>query len=181
MIFFIKSFRIGLILLFLLGITTGGCRNWPIHESDPIPFEKMESEDINKEIARLEKIVGDNQATEEISEFFLQLALLYSHSKNSAPQYDRSLDMLQIYTCLDSQGSKNSDILSLQGLLEKIATLSDEKKLLNKELMNAKKDAFIEQEQKDRLLSENKKLQEIIEQLKLLELRLEESRRMKGT
>jgi hypothetical protein len=140
----------------------------------------MESKDINKEIARLENIVGDNQEAEEFSETLLRLALLYSHSKNIEPRYDRSLEMLKTYTCLDSQGSENSDILSFQELLEKIVTLDEEKKLLNKQLVEVKKDAILEQEQKARLLSENKKLQEVIEQLKLLELRLEESRRVKG-
>ena len=178
-ILFSKSFRIVLALSSLLMITTGGCSNWPVFQSDPIPFEAMESEEINKEIVRLEEILAGNQETEEISKLFLHLALLYSHSKNSAPQYDRSLEMLEIYTCLDSEGRESNDILSLQLLLERIVTLDDEKKLLNKEVIDMKKDAIIEQEQKNSLLSENKKLQEIIEQLKLLEFRLEE-KRIKG-
>ncbi len=129
----------------------------------------------NKEILRLEKKLKNQKdpavtSPAATSNDRFRLALLYSHHKNPAPDFARAENLIKEYIKLNPDDRRLDDATYLLSLLQEInKTKQDCNEILQKE--NAK----LKNENND-LSKENQKMKGIIEELKSLDIRLEEKR-----
>jgi hypothetical protein len=121
----------------------------------------------------IQSLNGQKKITSKDSEraqIHLNLAALHSHYKNPNPDYSRALKELKEYITLDPEGGKRTDIQNWLAILQ---TLKRERKTKESFGLNNKK----LKSEIDRLENEKKLMEETIEKLKHLDIRLEEKRR----
>ncbi len=196
---FTVRWRTFLYVLFLAASMTGGCVDKSAFIGYPMDYSFMGSDDVDKKIARLENAVSDESSLIFTANAFFHLALLYSHPENPRPDYTLSLQMLENYVHYDPAAGKRSDVIHFQTLLKALLALEDDNAVLeddnaalsdncnmqwrdkfnslekNEERL---KDISAALEEENNLLNQkNQELQSIIEQLKLLDIRLEEKRK----
>jgi len=155
---------------------SGGCMVKPPFVCHPDYFGTIEKESIGKEISRMEATLDQARENSDEADIYLRLALLYSHYDNPAPNYRRSLSMLEKYLARNPHNPKNGEILYMKRLLQ--ALTAAEKKKKNKE-----KEAKLMKQKNEELLSTNaeltaekQELQNTIQNLRLLDIMLEEKR-----
>ncbi len=112
-------------------------------------YEGLKYPDFPKEIARLQAVAEKTQDMSGRAVTHLQLALLYSHYKNPAPNYHKALMEIETYVSLEPEGGKADVIQNWLTMLKEII----------------------------RLGRENKNIKENIEQLQYLDSELEKSRK----
>ncbi len=182
-----RSFKIGFQTVFLLvlsaGILTGGCANTSVFSEIPAKNLSLDNESIQAEISRLEEITKNDPQSAADCRLFLSLCLLYSNPNNDQPDYRHAQEMLETYLSLQKDTAMAKDVLYLSSLLMQINHLQDEQHDLTAQHNRLRKDAesllgdtTTLKEKNGQLASQNKSLKDIIEQLKLLDLRLEERR-----
>jgi len=147
-------------------------------------YRSVESQNIETEIARLEKIIADDPNSAAAAESSYYLALLYSHHKNPQPDYRSALKKLESYIRLNPEAGEKNDVQCLLSLFRQIDTLRSKNHALKTKNHNLKKyqarlksDTSTLNEEKEQLTAENQNLQDMIEQLKLLDVQLEERRK----
>lgn len=177
------SFQAVFLLVISAGLLTGGCVNKSIFSKSPEKNLSLDNKGIQMEITRLEEITKNAPQSPVDSRLFLSLCLLYSNPNNKQPDYRRAQKMLEAYLTLHPGTTMTNDVLYLSSLLMQINHVKDKQNTLTAQYDKLKKDAELLQadsadikEEKNQLISENKSLKDIIEQLKQLDIRLEEKR-----
>ena len=135
----------------------------PLIEKDSVFYPVLYPQYFPKEIARVEKILKYHPDPSIRALAHLQLVLLYTNYKNPNPDYIRALEELRAYIALDTDGGKTEEVqnlLALLGAIEKVIKENEEMK------------------GNIRLLTEqNQQIKKTIQDLKDLDLQIEEKRR----
>lgn len=174
-----------------------GCVTSRPQQNSPDYYLALSRDEIYAEIITLEeKLAQEDSPLEESAEAetAYHLALLYSHFNNPAPDYARAAALLDDYTTETPPGPEKYRLLHTLDLLHtinnfqvtesKCLQLSEEKgileadkKYLETDNASLKKQCAEMKRSVDRIKKENKKMKNSIEQLKMLDLRIEEKRR----
>lgn len=118
---------------------------------------------ILEEIERLEVMIPVNTDLSFRRKAHLRLAMLYLDRKNTKPNYINALKELEAYITIDPEGGKRPEIQGLLTALREIGRLSEENKKIK-----------VKTEQ---VLKENAEIKKTVEELKSLDLKIEERRR----
>lgn len=111
-------------------------------------YPVLKTEDFSKDIAKSEEIIQKEVDISIVTKAHLELALLYLHYKNPNHDYFKALQELEIYISLSPSGNTD-EIQNLLTLLREVKKLADE----------------------------NQELIKTVEQLKHLDINIEEKRR----
>ncbi len=189
--------RILLIILPAALLLLSGCAG---RQPQPDPLDHylaLSGPQIIAEIEGLEKNLAANDsrpAGAPAPESLYHLAMLYSHVNNPAPDYDRAAALLDDYIADLPHGPKKYRLLHTLDLLhvidvnrlteEQCRQLTEEREslLADRQFLESdnaalKKEGAALRRTVDRLKKENKKMKNSIEQLKMLDLTLEEKKR----
>ncbi|MEA3548792.1 MAG: hypothetical protein U9R66_14160 [Thermodesulfobacteriota bacterium] len=179
-----SNFRPFILLLSCVGLLTSGCVDKSLFNTYPHYYLSVESENIEPEIVRLEKVIADEPDPETAAESFYYLSLLYSHHKKRQPNYPKALQNLESYIRLNPEAGKKNDVQYLLSLFREIETigaknhaLKAKNNALKKDRARLKSDTSTLKKEREQLTADNQNLQNIIEQLKLLDIQLEERRK----
>ncbi|MFH1214990.1 MAG: hypothetical protein V1706_00645 [Pseudomonadota bacterium] len=168
------------------------------HQVNPTDhYLSLSGEQINREIVSLEESLArkdgtQGEAVKPATAYYL--ALLYSHQNNPLPDYARAADLLDEYIAQLPHGPEKYRLLHTLDLLytinsfklvetecqqveEEKGTLAADKKFLEADNQSLKKKCAELKRNFERITKENKKMRNSIEQLKMLDLRLEEKKR----
>lgn len=151
---------IELFLLALIALMVSQCTPESLRKDAEVKdmkyFTKLKPRDFPKEIARLEKIAKTHSDTSVQARAHLQLAMLFLDYKNPAVNYIRALRELEAYISLYPEGGQADEIQTWRALLDKIELLTKEN---------------------NRIKEENQKMNNIIENMKSLDIQLEQKRK----
>ena len=179
------GFRTLILLMSLVGLLTCGCVDKSFFNTSSRYYQSVETDSIETEIVRLEKIITDDPGSPAAAQSFYYLSLLYSHHKNPQPDYRNAGNMLESHIRLDPKAGEKSDVQYLLSLFRqteqlrtKIEKLRTKNNALQRDKTKLKSDSLTLNEEKARLTAENQNLRGMIEQLKLLDVQLEERRKM---
>lgn len=161
-------------LLIILVLFTVGCASRQIIEVPPEPVKQKlateiptESElkpiSLLEEIEQLEAMIPVNTDISFQRKAHLRLAMLYLDNKNMKPNYINALKELEIYIKIDLERGKSIEIQSLLTVLREVGRLNDENKKIKVKI--------------EQVLKENAEIKETVEELKTLDLKIEERRR----
>ena len=117
-------------------------------EQEEVFTPNLKPHEYNKEIARLQRIILSQPARSEKAKAHFQLAGLYASYNNPEKNYLIALQHLKSYISLNSQAKQDYHVQNRLSLLKKISQLSEE----------------------------NIKLQQTIEELKILDQQIEQKR-----
>ncbi|OGQ94014.1 MAG: hypothetical protein A2521_05955 [Deltaproteobacteria bacterium RIFOXYD12_FULL_57_12] len=198
--------RFGVIAIFVVSLfLAGGCVPRHVFRADAGYYLNLKAVDIPAEITNLEQLIADIKTAgqeEKRPELYYSLALLFSHYNNPQPDYGLALSSLQHYVELAGEAGKKAEVRYLNGLLQRLDELAgmreqcqriDEEKThleqirggLQKKLEVLKKEkTHLEQicsglqEKLEDLRKENLEKQKAIEQLRMLDMRLEQKKRI---
>lgn len=149
----------------------------------PEQYLAMPAERIDAEITLLEKRIAAGPTGPQdtfLPEAYYNLALLYSHHNNVSPDYGKALKALRLYARNLPPGRKKYDVLYLENLLENLEGLGQirreyaELQIQHQEL---EKNYAKLRQQLDELIQEHRATKETIEQLKMLDIKLEQKKR----
>jgi len=135
-------------------------------------YQTIEPAEIKSTIEALNERRKKNHQIPASSQEHLELAFLYSHYNNPQPDYKRALDELIIYTSVDSELSRRAVIKNWLHMLKEIQRLDSSNKECKKEEMD-----FLRKEVA-KLREENAAMSEKLNQLKNLDIELEEKKRL---
>lgn len=121
------------------------------------PDIELTNRDLSAEIRKLEKVLTGNPDAITLGKAYRRLASLYSSPKNPSPDYSRSYHLLKKLSDLD-RDSAQSDLLQYWSSL--LATINEL------------------QQKNSHLTKENSEIKGIIEQLKNLDMSIEEKRKL---
>lgn len=141
-------------------------------------YTDLKSADFNNEIAQLQKITLKPKDKSIGVMAHLQLAFLYSHYRNPAPNYRKALKEIETYISLDPEGSKADIIQTWLTIIKEIVRLESENSGLDKENSKLEKESARLSKENVRLESENNEMKEKIEQLQYLDIELEKRRKL---
>jgi hypothetical protein len=167
---FIQNGAIRLFLSVLLGLSMNGCAMINQPEEDNYFYPVSRPEDFPREITRVEKLTRYHPDPAVRAKSHLRLAMLYLDYRNPHPDYLRALKELKQYVSMSPDGDKRDEAQTLIILLsayENVLVENDERGRAN-ELLT---------EQNRALIRENRAFKETINELKYLDLQLEEKRR----
>ncbi|MEW6289098.1 MAG: hypothetical protein AB1545_04500 [Thermodesulfobacteriota bacterium] len=175
--------RLAFALLFVSFLTIG-CADKHLFRDSTNYYMAMQYANIADEILFLEKIVGEKEsgATEYVPpETYYFLALLYSHNNNPAPDYDKAITALDRYTELTpSEEHERLEIQYLRNILleiNQLALLREEHECLKDEKTSLLNKCASLRQKLDTLNKENQTMKNHIDQLKMLDIRLEQKKR----
>jgi len=135
----------------------------PLIEKDSVFYPVLYPQYFPKEIARVEKILKYHPDPSIRAMAHLQLVLLNTNYRNPNPDYIRALEELKAYIALDPDGGKTEEVQNLLALLREIEKVVKENEEMKGNI---------------RLLTEqNQQIKKTIQDLKDLELQIEEKRR----
>ena len=133
-------------------------------------YPDFKGRDFSREIRRLKKITNKAKYKSSIAGAYLRITMLSIDYKNPSPNYYRAAQYLELYRKYDRKGSKRSEIKTLSILLDKFKKAYDDYlQALGKNKRLKKK--------VNRLIRENKAIKETVEELKKLDLLIEEMRK----
>ncbi|PNX51074.1 MAG: hypothetical protein BV458_12060 [Thermoplasmata archaeon M9B2D] len=115
-----------------------------------------ESNDLPKDITKYERILKEKPDKETLASAYLRLASLYSSHRNPSPDYARTLKLLNNYSTLEPDKAKSETFQYWYSIISYINKLRQQTAGLQKE---------------------NAELKEVIEELKHLDIRIEEKRK----
>lgn len=151
---------IELFLLALIALMVSQCTPASLHKDAEVKDMKYSARlkpgDFPKEIARLEKIAKTHSDMSVQARAHLQLAMLFLDYKNPVVNYLRALRELEAYISLEPEGGKADEIQTWRALLNKLEFLTKEN---------------------NRIKEENQKMKDIIENMKSLDIQLEQKRK----
>ncbi|MDO9289376.1 MAG: hypothetical protein Q7T83_11375 [Thermodesulfovibrionales bacterium] len=151
----IKLFLLALIALMVAQCTPASLQK-DAEVKDMKYSAKLKPKDFPREIARLEKIAKTHSDMSVQARAHLQLAMLFLDYKNPAVNYLRALRELEAYISLNPEGGQTDEIQTWRALLSKIELLTKEN---------------------NRIKEENQKMNNIIENMKSLDIQLEQKRK----
>ncbi|MBU0965503.1 MAG: hypothetical protein KKA54_03880 [Proteobacteria bacterium] len=175
--------RLVFALLFVVSLTTG-CAEKHLFGDSTNYYMALQQNNIADEILFLEKIIEEKQAgvTDSVPpETYYFLVLLYSHNNNPAPDYGKAIMALDRYEELaPPQRNERLEIDYLRNILHEINQLAQLRKqhefLKGEKTSLLNKCALLSQEI-DTLNKENQTMKYHIDQLKMLDIRLEQKKR----
>ena len=136
------------------------CTPAPLHKDAELKDMKfsagLKPKDFSREIARLEKIAKTHPDVSVQARAHLQLAMLFLDYRNPAVNYLRALRELEAYISLDPEGGRADEVQTWRALLNKIELLTKENNVIKEE---------------------NQKMKGIIENMKSLDIQLEQKRK----
>lgn len=162
-----------LVVMLGLGLLLGACAKSPpllIHANY---YGDLEQQAISRQIDRLESVIDKNPHKQET---YFRLATLYSHPSHQYPDYHRALNMLNRYLSLKPDVLKYDEVLYMKNLLGEIIEARERQEQLALEAQQLKELNEALKRGNAKLAEENHSLNDAIEKLKQLELRLEERR-----
>lgn len=165
-----------LLVLVCMTLMTNACVKMPMFTCHPNYFDSMEQEAVGKEIIRLETTIDQDPEKSVKSASYFHLALLYAHYNNPTPDYSRSLSMFEKYLLLDPDSRKKNEALYMKTLLQELVETDTERTHMETKVTILKQNNEKITDKNAKLVEENKTLNDAIEKLKLLDLRLEEKR-----
>lgn len=118
---------------------------------------------LTREITQMEAQISKSTDLSFQSKAHLRLAMLYLHNNNPAPQYTAALKELELYVSIDGDGAKRIEIQVLIRALRELARVNDDNRKLKAKI--------------DQLAKENSEIKKTFEDLKSLDLKMEEKRR----
>lgn len=184
-------------VLLCLACLSGGCIQGMMPVCHPNYFHDMEKEALGEEIIRLETILVERPGNLKKSASYFSLALLYAHHDNPAPDYARSLTMFENYLRLNPDSWKKEEIRYYRNLIQGLIAGDRERTLLrnengrmvqNNNQLRKQNGQLVEDNGKltkqneilaaknEKLVRQNQQLAEAMEQLKLLDVSLEQRR-----
>ncbi|MFP3982312.1 MAG: hypothetical protein ACLFV2_01285 [Desulfurivibrionaceae bacterium] len=193
--------RLSLREIFLLAcivFSTFGCAQQHLFCDIPEHYLAMPADQIKEEISLLEKRIaaGPGSSTQEklLPEDYYNLALLYSHHNNASPDYSKALKALDRYTRNIPPHRKEYDVIYLENLLKDLEGLVQIKKgyvQLQGEHIELEEnyaelrrllDELIQEydnlmQEHGNLIQEHRDTKETLEQLKRLDIWLEQKKR----
>lgn len=174
------TFRVGTLhlvaALLCLALLTNACTMKPLPVCHPNYFQATDKETIAGEIIRLKETIAENQENSGKTEPYLNLALLLAHYNNPAPDYHSSLLMLETYLSSGPHSKRKDEVLYLKTLMQGLVESDRQREQDKYDQKNLEEKIEKLQANNAKLVGENLNLQNAIEELKLLELRLEEQR-----
>jgi len=161
-----------------------GCADKHLFRDSTNYYMAMQDTNIADEILFLEKIIEEKQsaATEFVPpETYYFLALLYSHNNNPAPDYDQATRALDRYEELTPPAEhERYEIQYLRNILHEInqlAQLREEHECLKGEKASLLNKCASLRQKLDTVHKENETMKNHIDQLKMLDIRLEQKKR----
>lgn len=127
--------------------------------------------EFQNEIERLQKSIQEMPDTPDAAKAHIQLAFLYSHYRNPAPDYSRALQQLETYVLSDTKGGRQDYVQNWLRMLKEISAAAVANEDLNGKMEQMKKDTA-------RLEKENAEMKEKLEKLKHLDIELEQKRKL---
>jgi hypothetical protein len=140
----------GLVILLSVLIMLTQCT--PAYREAP-PLPGMEAEKMSDEVARLEETADKHTDPTVRVKAQLQLAKLYSSHKNPRPNYQRALKRLEMYLSFDPTQGETDEMQNWLALLRELVR------------------------ERDELRKENRELKDTVEELKNLDIKMEEKRK----
>jgi len=153
-----------------LALTLSSCI--PRHEfhRDKLSYPVSSPEDFTREIDRMEKLARFHPDKSVRAEAHLRLAMLYLHDENPGLDYSRALEELKKYKSLSSNGDNKNEIRGLLALLQKFERVMEQNKEKERAIQALTREKRI-------LIRENQQIKETIDELKDMDVRIEEKRR----
>ncbi|RJX25662.1 MAG: hypothetical protein C4531_16945 [Desulfurivibrio sp.] len=184
------SVRLVFALLVVVLLATG-CADKHLFSDSTNYYMTLPEDTIADEILFLEKIIKEKEAgaTDHVPpEIYLYLTLLYSHNHNPTPDYDKALTALDRYEKLAPPEAKGRleigylrnillEIKPLAQLREQNQSLLGEKTLLLKQCAALDQKLDTLHQENLAIQKENLAIKERIDQLKMLDIRLEQKKR----
>jgi len=175
--------RLVFTLLFVVFLTTG-CADKHLFSDSTNYYMALQRDNITDEIIFLENIIKEKQAGAPDSvppETYYYLALLYSHNNNPAPDYGKAIMDLDRYEKLaPPQRNERLEIDYLRNILHEInqlAQLREKHECLKGEKTSLLNKCALLRQKIDNLNKENQTMKDHIDQLKMLDIRLEQKKR----
>jgi hypothetical protein len=175
--------RLVLALLFIVFLTTG-CADKHLFRDSTNYYMAVQRDNIADEISFLEKTIKEKQSgvTDSVPpETYYFLALLSSHNNNPAPDYGKAIMNLDRYEELAPlQPNERLEIDYLRNILHEInqlAQLREKHEFLKGEKTSLLDKCTLLRQKIDNLNKENQKMKDHIDQLKMLDIRLEQKKR----
>jgi hypothetical protein len=175
--------RLAFALLFVVFLTIG-CTDKHLFRDSTNYYMALQHDNIADEILFLKKIIEEKEsgATEYVPpETYYFLALLYSHNNNSAPDYDKAIRALDLYEKLTPlEGNERLEIQYLRNILheiKKLAQIREKHECLKQEKRSLLNKCASLRQTLDTLNKENETMKNHIDQLKMLDIRLEQKKR----
>lgn len=152
---------IKLLILLLALIMLSQCAG--AHKEGIPSYSKVKPDNLSNDIGRLEEIVKNNTDSSMLAKAHFQLALLYSSYKNPNPNYQQALKELEVYISLNPSGEVSEGIQNLLSILRELDKIIEDNKKIK--------------QQNSLLIRESKGLKESVEQLKNLDIKMEEKKK----
>lgn len=134
-------------------------------------YEGLRPADFQNEIGRLQRFLQKTPDSPDAAKAHIQLAFLYSHYRNPSPDYYRALEQLTQYASLDPGGSRQASVQNWFRMLQEITAAVSVNEDLKGKAEQMKKEIA-------RLEKENAEMREKLEQLKHLDIELEQKRKL---
>ncbi len=132
-------------------------------EKTVVPPPSLKPEQIANRIEHYRKIAKEHGDLSTRADAHLQLARLYSSYKNQRPDYEQALKELETYLSFNPEKGKYDELQNWMALLREIVR-GDEENRKSKQKIN-------------QLAKENRELRGAVEQLKNLDIQMEERKR----
>ncbi len=139
-------------------------------DMDKLSHPVSSPEDFRREIDRMEKLARFHPDTSVQAEAHLKLAMLYLHDENPRLDYLRALEELKKYKSLSPDEENKNEIHGLLVLLLKF------EKVIEQNEENARAIKTLTRENRI-LIRENQKIKQTIDELKDMDVKIEEKRR----
>jgi len=179
----LKFARLAFVLL-VVSFLTVGCAEKHLFRDSTNYYMALQQPNIADEILFLEKVTEEKQsgATECVPpETYYFLALLYSHNNNPAPDYDKAIRALDRYEKLTPPAEhERLEIHYLKNILQEIdhlVQLREEHECLKGEKTSLLNKCASLRQKLNTLNKENETMKNHIDQLKMLDIRLEQKKR----
>jgi hypothetical protein len=151
----------GLAVLLSVLIMMSQCTT--VHKETVSPIPDLKTEKIPDEIERLEEIADKHADPSIRAKAYLHLAKLYSSYKNTKPNYQQALKKLEMYLSFEPAKGETDEMQNWLALLRELVKEHDE-------IRKAKQTI-------NQLAKENKELKDAVEELKNIDIQMEEKRK----
>ena len=151
----------GFVVLLVALAALPGCAIF--HRETVAPTPDLKPKQIADEIERCQEVVRKHGDLPKRTDTHLQRARLYSSYKNQKPDYEQALEELEAYLSLNPAEGEHDEIQNWLALLREIVKVNEENKKSKQKI--------------NQLAKENKDLKGAVEQLKNLDIQMEERRK----
>lgn len=148
----------------------------------------FQENDVKSKISYLEEKFKTESDYQKKLDILIHLSLLYIHHNNPEPDYPKALNALKMYVSLNQEDEQKDDVAFLilminnnnklyTELNNSVKELVQDKKLKDTQLQQLKKHNMVLEKKFENLAKENKRLEEMIDKFKKLDIWLEKERK----